>query len=85
MSVRTQITLDDEQHRRLRAMSEDSGLSMSELVRRALDRTYAKRGVDAVRASFGAWKGRNFDGESYVESLRTGLDRRLRSVGGGGR
>jgi predicted CopG family antitoxin len=73
--MRVQITLSDEQYRRLRAISEESGRSMSELVRRALDRTYAKRGAEAVRASFGAWKGRSFDGESYVESLRTGLDR----------
>ena len=71
MSHRTQLTLSDEQYKRLTA-----GVSLAELVRRAVDRAY---GADpaALDDSFGAWKGRSFDGEQYVEWLRGGLSRRL--------
>lgn len=85
MSWRTQITLTDEQYARLRALSEDTGLSMSELVRRALDRMYVRGAVEAIDESFGVWKGRRFTGAEYVERLRRGLGRRLRDVGGGDR
>jgi hypothetical protein len=58
---------------------------MSELVRRALDRTYGARGREAFTASFGAWRNRRFDGAEYVERLRTGLAARLEGSGGRGR
>jgi hypothetical protein len=37
MSKRTQITLTDRQYAFLRAEAEESGLSLSELIRRAVD------------------------------------------------
>ena len=40
MSRKTQITLHDRQHLFLRGESARSGLSMSELIRRAIDTTY---------------------------------------------
>ncbi|HEV8682357.1 MAG TPA: ribbon-helix-helix domain-containing protein, partial [Actinomycetota bacterium] len=67
MSRRTQITITDEQHARLSALSEETGLSMSELVRRALDRTYTANRVRALGESFGAWRGRQSSGSQYVE------------------
>ena len=78
MSRRTQITLSDEQYLRLTTLSRESGLSLSELIRRAVDRSYAA-GRAGLQASFGAWAGRRIDGEEYVERLRRGLGRRLRS------
>jgi hypothetical protein len=77
MARRTQITLTEEQYSRLRSLSRDTGLSLSELVRRALDRTYTARGQDALSESFGVWKRRSLSGESYVEALRSGLAQRL--------
>ena len=76
MSHRTQLTLSDEQYKRLTALARRTGVSLAELVRRAVDRAY---GADAAALddSFGAWKGRSFDGEQYVERLRRGLRRRL--------
>ena len=82
MGRRTQITLEDEQYARLRALSEETGMSMSELIRQALDRTYAARGVEALNAGFGAWKGRREDGAAYVERLRPGLGNRLKASRG---
>ena len=43
MTHRTQITLEDEQYARLVAESEQSGLSLAELIRRAVDRAYGDR------------------------------------------
>lgn len=81
MSHRTQITLEDGQYARLMAESASTGLSLAELVRRAVDRTY-RLGPDERRSaldlSFGAWPV-ELDGEEYVERLRGGLAHRLES------
>ncbi len=77
MSHRTQITLTEEQYSRLLTLSGETGLSLSELMRRALDRTYSGRGLQALAESFGAWSGRPLDGQAYVERLRRGLAARL--------
>jgi hypothetical protein len=77
MGHRTQITLTDDQYARLLDLSADTGRSISELIRQALDRTYSSGGLGELDASFGAWKSRKIDGEAYVDELRTGLARRL--------
>jgi hypothetical protein len=80
MSRRTQITLTDAQYERLRRESERTGSSLAELVRRALNLAYGtptEGEDDALAASFGAWCHRDFDGASYVESLRRGMGHRL--------
>lgn len=78
---RTQITLTDDQYQRLRHESARSGLSLAELVRRALDQSIPAAEPDdalrAVDASFATWDAREFDGASYVEGLRRGLGRRI--------
>lgn len=79
--VRTQITLTTEQKRRLDQRAAETGLSMSELVRRAVDEVYGRQqrsleaDLAAIDAAFGAWKDRDFDGEEYVERLRA-VDRK---------
>lgn len=75
--IRTQISLHEEQHRRLKEQSRETGLSMSELVRRQLDgdelsTEERQRRLRALRASFGAWGDRDFDGREYVEQIRSG-------------
>ena len=82
MTHRTQITLTEEQYSRLLTLSKDAGLSISELVRRALDRTYAGGGGQALAESFGTWNHHALDGQAYVEQLRRGLAIRLENSDG---
>lgn len=80
MSHRTQITLTDKQYRSLKRESNRTGLSLAELVRRALEEATGTAGTRDRRAlddSFGAWSDRDFDGAGYVEMLRPGLGKRL--------
>jgi hypothetical protein len=59
MSRRTQITLTDRQHALLVHESIRSGLSMAELVRRAVDRTFRPLTRPTVRGfelNFGLWR-----------------------------
>jgi hypothetical protein len=59
MSRKTQITLTDRQHGFLRDESDQTGLSMAELIRRALDSTYrpaARRKLNGFELSVGVWR-----------------------------
>jgi ribbon-helix-helix CopG family protein len=59
ISRRTQITLDDRQHAFLRDEARRTGLSMAELVRRAVDATYRphqRPRVAGYELSFGMWR-----------------------------
>lgn len=59
MSRKTQITITDRQHGFLRDESLRTGLSMAELVRRALDATYrphVRPTVGGVELSFALWR-----------------------------
>jgi hypothetical protein len=82
---RTQVTLTDAQYVRLRDESARSGHSLAELVRRALDERYeAVSKPDRLRlldSSFGAWGHRDESGAAFVERVRSGTARRLRSTG----
>ena len=58
MSMRTHVILSDRQYGFLKNESYRTGLSMGELVRRALDRTYHPSSRPAVRGfelSLGLW------------------------------
>src|SRR5881397_4147423 len=58
MSRRTQVTLSDRQHAFLVGESVRTGLSLAELVRRAIDGTYRPHGRARVRGfelSLGLW------------------------------
>jgi type III secretory pathway component EscV len=82
---RTQVTLTDTQYARLRDESARSGRSLAELVRRAIDERYdAVSQVDRLRLldiAFGAWAHREESGVEFVEKVRSGTARRLRSTG----
>lgn len=57
--------------------SAESGLSLSELVRRAVDRCYGgdrdlEHDLSRLRAGVGAWADRDETGEAYVERMRSG-------------
>ena len=59
MSRRTQITLTDRQYAFLRAEAERSGLSLAELIRRAVDgwfRPHIRPKVKGWEVALGAWK-----------------------------
>jgi hypothetical protein len=77
MSHRLQVTLDDDQYARLRQLWAETGASIAELVRRSLDAAAGlsrhvgtEERLAAIRATSGAWKGRDEDGASYVEQSR---------------
>jgi hypothetical protein len=82
---RTQVTLTDAQYVRLRGESARSGLSLAELVRRALDERYeAVSTPDRLRlldSAFGAWTQREESGAEFVQRVRSGSARRLRARG----
>jgi hypothetical protein len=74
---RTQISLGDDERRLLDAEAARTGKSMSALIRHAVTIVYAPEGdtdadLQAISAASGAWAGRDFDGESYVENVRSG-------------
>lgn len=81
---RTQITLTDSQYARLRDESARSGRSLAELVRRALDERYdTVPKADRLRlldSAFGAWADHSESGAEFVETVRSGTARRLRSA-----
>lgn len=56
-ATRTQIYLSEEQRRRIDALAEAEGVTLAEIVRRALDVYFADVSVDpseAIAATFGA-------------------------------
>jgi hypothetical protein len=59
MSRKTQITLEDGQHELLRAEAAVSGVSMAELIRRAIDHVYqpwARPTVRGYEIALALWK-----------------------------
>ncbi|MCX7523257.1 ribbon-helix-helix domain-containing protein [Microbacterium sp. STN6] len=75
--LRTQISLTPEERRLLDAEAARTGRSISALIRDAVTKTYSPaRSVEddlrAIDAAHGIWNGREFDGEGYVENLRSG-------------
>jgi hypothetical protein len=83
---RIQIYLTRQEIATLAKLKETTGLSASELVRRAVDRVYPRpeplsrsKRLAIVRRSAGAWSGRRETGAAFVEGLRSGhLDRSRR-------
>ena len=75
--LRTQISLTAEDRRLLDAEAARTGRSISALIRDAVHRTYgstrdAEADLRAIDEALGAWEGREFDGDAYVEQLRSG-------------
>ncbi|HZK06220.1 MAG TPA: CopG family transcriptional regulator [Actinomycetaceae bacterium] len=74
---RTQISLTEERRALLDAEAARTGRSISALIRDAVVQTCgfrrdAEQDVQAINADLGAWADRDFDGETYVEGIRSG-------------
>lgn len=73
---RTQIYLSEEQGRYLTRRSKETGQTVSELIRAAIDDTYLKRPMDKaerlriVRATAGAWKDFPYTGAEWADRIR---------------
>ncbi|MEX0791018.1 MAG: CopG family transcriptional regulator [Actinomycetota bacterium] len=82
---RTQIYLGEEEIALLDRVSATTGASRSELIRRAVRKTFgeptADERIQALRASAGSWADRGFSGADYVDSVRGDLNRSLRRRG----
>jgi Arc/MetJ-type ribon-helix-helix transcriptional regulator len=82
---RTQVYLGQEELGLLDRVAAETGASRSELIRRAIRRTFGQQSqearLEAVRLSAGSWKQRRFTGSEYVDALRGDLNERLRRVG----
>ncbi len=81
--LRTQISLTEAERRMLDAASARTGRSISALIRDAVNAVYGSEhstedDLVAMRRAFGSWKGRNLDGEAWVEKVRAG--RRLKDT-----
>jgi hypothetical protein len=77
MMTRTQISLTSEERRVLDAAAARTGRSIAALIREAVHVVYgAEHSSDddlvAMRAAFGAWRGRDLDGAESVDRLRSG-------------
>jgi hypothetical protein len=75
--LRTQISLTEEERRVLDLASARTGRSISSLIREAVEAVYGlerSTGDDltAMRAAFGSWKNRDFDGAGWVDHIRSG-------------
>lgn len=82
---RTQVYLGDEELALLERAAQASGASRSELIRRAIQRTFGASGREdrlrALEASAGSWGGRGPMGAEYVNEVRGDLGERLRRLG----
>ncbi|MEX2372520.1 MAG: CopG family transcriptional regulator, partial [Dehalococcoidia bacterium] len=77
MSHRVEVTLTDEQYERLAVEARRAGVSLAEVVRRALTARYGETDrastLRALDESFGAWADRDFSGVDYVDGRRSGM------------
>lgn len=83
---RTQVYLGEDELELLERASRDTGASRSELIRRAVRRTFGERGRDeklrGLEASAGSWQGQRASGAEYVEAIRGGdVNERLARLG----
>lgn len=83
--ARTQVYLNAEELELLDRAAQATGASRSELIRRAVRRTYgrseAEARVAALRRGAGLWRDRSFSGAEYVDRSRGDLNERLSQLG----
>ncbi|MGI8944621.1 MAG: CopG family transcriptional regulator [Thermoleophilaceae bacterium] len=81
---RTQIYLGDDELSLLDDAARATGASRSELIRRAVRRTFGENTraerLRALDASAGSWTDRHPAGADYVDELRGDLNERLRRL-----
>jgi hypothetical protein len=82
---RTQIYLGADELELLDRVARLTGASRSELVRRAVRSTFGQPTkadkLQALEASAGSWRGRDYTGAEYVDSARGDLSQRLSRLG----
>jgi hypothetical protein len=82
---RTQVYLGSDELELLDRVARATGASRSELVRRAVRRTFGQPTkadrLQALAASAGSWRGRDFTGSQYVDSVRGDPSERLGRLG----
>ena len=85
--TRTQIYLGDDERKLLERVSNATGASASELIRRAIRSTYrleltTEEKLRLLESSAGSWKDRDFTGAEYVDAIRGGdMNEGLRRLG----
>lgn len=83
--IRTQVYLGEHELTLLDRVGEETGISRSELIRRAVRESFGQRTSaerrQALATSAGSWKGRGATGAEYVDGLRGDMNERLRSLG----
>jgi len=81
---RTQVYLGDDELELLDRIARATGASRSELIRRAVRRTFGEpttsEKLRALDASAGSWSARPFTGAEYVDAVRGDLAERLRRL-----
>jgi hypothetical protein len=82
---RTQIYLGPDELELLDRVARVTGASRSELIRRAVRSTFGQPTkadrLQALAASAGTWRGRDFTGGEYVDSVRSDVSERLARLG----
>jgi Arc/MetJ-type ribon-helix-helix transcriptional regulator len=82
---RTQVYLGEEELEALDQAAREAGASRSELIRRSVRESFGLKTKanrkQALQASAGSWKGRDFTGAQYVDAARGDLNERLRRLG----
>lgn len=82
---RTQVYLGDEERALLDRAAQATGASRSELIRRAVRRTYGTLSTAdkllAIEATAGSWSDYPYTGAEYVDAIRGDLNERLRKLG----
>ncbi|MDA8398482.1 MAG: ribbon-helix-helix domain-containing protein [Actinomycetota bacterium] len=78
---RTQIYLGDDEVELLDRVARTTGVSRSELIRRAVRNTFGEKTeaerIQALEASAGTFRGQPMTGADYVDALRGDLNGRL--------
>jgi hypothetical protein len=80
-----QIYLGKEEAALLERVSRATGVSKSELIRRAVRLAFGRKSREqrlaGLEASAGSWRERRFNGADYVDAVRGDLNQKLKRLG----